>query len=203
MSTVLRPNAALIQKARAAGEDCKNLGIGGDKRPTAVSEGGNKMARVFGSDCTPHGLRFQFNDRIKPVTTRQLDMLAQGDDPKDIDLTDCKSAKASKAGKDIASLMGSDTSVSALKSEICERVKAIGKHQSHMKATGQDPAKIEISAFNDRKGRQDISTYFGTDSTGGGIGFQFRAIKADAKRQRDCIEAGGDPRDLNIGGKGE
>ncbi|TVY40899.1 hypothetical protein LSUB1_G002346 [Lachnellula subtilissima] len=159
-----------------------------------------EMARVFGSDCTPNGLRFQFNDRIKQVTTRQLDMLAQGDDPKDIDLDDCKSAKASKAGKDIASLMGSDTSVSALKSEICERVKAIGKHQSHMKAAGQDPAKIDISAFNDRKGRQDISTYFGSDSTGGGIGFQFRAIKADAKRQRDCIDAGGDPRDLNIGG---
>jgi hypothetical protein len=54
----------------------------------------------------------------------------------------------------------------------------------------------------------DISKYFGSDSTGGGIGFQFRAIKADAKRQRDCVDTGGDPKDLNIGslkigGKGE
>ncbi|TVY90620.1 hypothetical protein LAWI1_G001155 [Lachnellula willkommii] len=106
MSTVLRPNAALIQKARAAGEDCKNLGIGGDK----VSKGGStnfiiscpliniiaEMARIFGSDCTPNGLRFQFTDRIKPVVNRQLDMLAEGNDPKDIILGDCKSAKGGK-----------------------------------------------------------------------------------------------------------
>ncbi|TVY90621.1 hypothetical protein LAWI1_G001156 [Lachnellula willkommii] len=96
--------------------------------------------------------------------------------------------------------MGSDTSVSALKSEIFERIKAIGKHQSYMRAKGQDPAEINISDFNDRKGRQDISTYFGGDSTRGGIAFQFRAIKADAQRQRDCIDAGGDPQNLNIGG---
>ena len=48
----------------------------------------------------------------------------------------------------------------------------------------------------------DVSKYFGSDSTGGGIGFQFRQIKADAKRQRECYDAGGDPKDLNIGGKG-
>jgi hypothetical protein len=50
----------------------------------------------------------------------------------------------------------------------------------------------------------EISKYFGTDSTGGGIGFQFRQIKNDAKRQRQCVESGGDPKDLVIGGgKGE
>lgn len=50
--------------------------------------------------------------------------------------------------------MGSDTSVSALKSEISERIKAIGRHQSYMKSIGQDPAEINISDFNLRKGRQ-------------------------------------------------
>jgi hypothetical protein len=123
-STVLRPNVALIQQARAAGEDCKNLGIGADKRAAAPSKGGNgqmillcelvlhsifnfiflghlintitDMARIFGSDCTPNGLRFQFTDRFKPVAKRQLDMLAAGNDPKDIDLDDCKPTKGSK-----------------------------------------------------------------------------------------------------------
>jgi len=44
-----------------------------------------------------------------------------------------------------------------------------------------------------------ISKHFGSDSTGGGIGWQFRAIKADAKRQQTCVKAGGDPKDLDIG----
>jgi len=49
-----------------------------------------------------------------------------------------------------------------------------------------------------------ISNYFGSDSTGGGIGFQFRAIKKDADRQRACFDSGGDPKDLGIGsGKGQ
>lgn len=46
----------------------------------------------------------------------------------------------------------------------------------------------------------DISKYFGQDSTKGGIEFQFRSIKADAKRQKACYEAGGDPQTLVIGG---
>jgi len=44
---------------------------------------------------------------------------------------------------------------------------------------------------------------FGSDSTGGGVGFQFRQIKADAKRQKDCVKSGGDPKTLGIGSKGE
>jgi hypothetical protein len=52
-----------------------------------------------------------------------------------------------------------------------------------------------------------MSNYFGTDSTGGGIEFQFRAIKKDAKRQRAWFDSGGDPKELGIGvpgtGKGQ
>jgi len=44
---------------------------------------------------------------------------------------------------------------------------------------------------------------FGTDDTGGGIGWQFRQIKADSKLQRDCVKFGGDPQTLGIGSKGE
>ncbi|PVH77946.1 hypothetical protein DL98DRAFT_422861, partial [Cadophora sp. DSE1049] len=40
---------------------------------------------------------------------------------------------------------------------------------------------------------------FGKDSTKGGIEFQFRTIKQDAKRQKACADAGGDPQTLGIG----
>ena len=44
------------------------------------------MARTMGSDVTPGALRFQFTDRIKPISKRQLNALAAGVDPKDVDL---------------------------------------------------------------------------------------------------------------------
>lgn len=50
--------------------------------------------------------------------------------------------------------MGKDTTVSALKSEVGERIKAIGNHQIRMRAAGQDPSKINIPDFDGRKGRQ-------------------------------------------------
>lgn len=51
----------------------------------------------------------------------------------------------------------------------------------------------------------EISKHFGSDSTSGGIGFQFRQIKNDAKRQRACVASGGDPASLSFtsGGDGD
>ena len=46
----------------------------------------------------------------------------------------------------------------------------------------------------------DISKFFGSDSTSQGIGFQFRQIKNDAKRQRACVAAGSDPASLSLTG---
>jgi len=47
----------------------------------------------------------------------------------------------------------------------------------------------------------EIHNMFGKDSTPGGIGFQFRQIKAWAKLQRDAFEAGVDPQTLDCFGK--
>jgi hypothetical protein len=55
-----------------------------------------EVARIFGTDATPNGLKFQFTDRFRPVARRQLDMLAAGQDPKDINLDDCKPTKGGK-----------------------------------------------------------------------------------------------------------
>lgn len=48
----------------------------------------------------------------------------------------------------------------------------------------------------------DLSKYFGKDSTAGGIQFQFRTLKHNAKRQKACADAGGDPQTLGIGSLG-
>lgn len=55
--------------------------------------------------------------------------------------------------------------------------------------------KFVVSAADD----PGISKYFGHDSTPGGLEFQFRTFKANAKRQKACADAGGDPQSLAIG----
>lgn len=47
-----------------------------------------------------------------------------------------------------------------------------------------------------------MANYFGTDCTAGGLGFQMRSFKANAKAQRQAFESGLDPKDLEIGVKG-
>jgi hypothetical protein len=44
----------------------------------------------MGSDTTPNGLKFQFTDRIRPVSRRQLEMRAADLDPKDVNLDSVK-----------------------------------------------------------------------------------------------------------------
>lgn len=51
----------------------------------------------MGSDVTPGGLKFQFTDRIKPIAKRQLEALASGADPKDVNLN--ANAKGSSSGE--------------------------------------------------------------------------------------------------------
>lgn len=51
-----------------------------------------EIARVMGSDVTSKGIRFQFDDRLKPIAKRQLEMKEDGLDPKDVDLDSVKKA---------------------------------------------------------------------------------------------------------------
>ena len=57
------------------------------------------MARIMGSDVTRNGLRFQLDDRIKPIGKKQLEMADSGRDPKDIDVNSFHSAKGNKGGR--------------------------------------------------------------------------------------------------------
>lgn len=103
----IKANVKLLKDARASGKDCKGV-----KFADASSKGqrggsifcifnflyariffytignlidvGLEMCRIMGSDTTPNGIRFQFTDRFRPLSKRQLAMLANGQDPKDV-----------------------------------------------------------------------------------------------------------------------
>lgn len=50
----------------------------------------------MGSDVTAGGIRFQMDDRIKPLGKRQRSMRDAGQDPKDVNLGPTKGGKGSK-----------------------------------------------------------------------------------------------------------
>lgn len=60
---------------------------------------GLEIARLFGSDCTPNGIRFQVTDRLKYLGKRQSDYSAAGKDPKDIDLSGGSHAERNSKGQ--------------------------------------------------------------------------------------------------------
>ncbi|KAF4613410.1 hypothetical protein G7Y89_g15477 [Cudoniella acicularis] len=225
-ATNFKQNAKRIQAAHAAGKDCKDLGIGesgtvvgkaakGDKGQSFVFlfalqalflylsgpliEHATEVACIMGSDVTKKAVECQISQSIKFIGKRQLEMLASSQDPKDIDLGSVKAVWDNPRGPwEIVNIMGDDVTSKAISWQISQVIRPIGRRMIAMRAAGEDPATIDLG--KPTKGGNDISNYFGSDSTPGGIGFQFRAIKADAKRQRDCFHAGGDPKNLTIGG---
>lgn len=47
----------------------------------------------------------------------------------------------------------------------------------------------------------ELAKHFGSDTTQGGIAKIFsRHILPQTKQVRDCVQSGGDPKDLNLGG---
>jgi hypothetical protein len=139
------------------------------------------MARFIGSDCTKGALEWQFR-RYRAGAKLQIAAVKAGQDPKDITVDVNPQGKPDGKGSTVR-----DNGPKFL-------------HYCFFHITF--PSHTTFEHYIDSPLPPDISKYFGSDSTGGGIGFQFRQIKADAKRQRDCVDAGGDPKNLNIGGKG-
>jgi hypothetical protein len=202
----IKPNTKLILEALERGEDpLETVSIGGDGK--AKGQDSNlraashhvflmsqknsspmliscsltlllEISSIMGGDTTSKGIRFQIDDRFKPIAKRQLEMKQNGLDPKDIDLDSIK--KSNKKGQTALQRLFTECFLHSPFS-LCQ----LQNHSDH---------NINHSV--------EIAKHFGSDATSGGIGFQFRAIKADAKRQRDCVENGGDPVDLGIGGKG-
>ena len=133
------------------------------------------MKKYMGSDTTVDGLKFHFTNNIRPVGRRQVDLVERGGDPKAVDISSLRQSNKGQKGSGFVSRRRSTIFFSFLYSFRMSKSRLLTAHLA-------------------------ISNYFGTDSTPGGIGFQFRTIKADAKRQRDCFNNGGDPQTLSIGG---
>ncbi|KAG4439123.1 hypothetical protein IFR05_005410 [Cadophora sp. M221] len=190
----IAPQAKLVRDCVQTGGDPKDLNLVGDVKIDASKGGKKDIAEWFGSDATAGGIRFQFSARIK----KDIDALREGRG----NGVDCKDI-ALPSLAEMAAIMGSDVTPNGLKFQFTDRIKPMGKKQQEMRSAGLDPKGIDLdslySAKSGGKTGRNISKYFGKDSTKGGIEFQFRSIKADAKRQKACYDAGRDPQTLGIG----
>ncbi|KIM99632.1 hypothetical protein OIDMADRAFT_55547 [Oidiodendron maius Zn] len=183
----ITPKVQLIRDSVNNGVDPKDLNL---ESVSKLSE----VQQFFGSDATASGIKFQFATRIKEHVKLLKQARSEGKDCKDVALSSGGNDKA------VARTMGSDVTSKAIQHQIA-RLKVFSKAQLEALESGTDPKDVTPSAGKDN---QDISKYFGKDSTPGGIGFQFRQIKLYAKSQKQCANSGGDPQTLGIGaGKGE
>lgn len=115
----LNPNLKRIREAVAAAADVKDLNIAAESTGSGTSFDcallsfinstlssqtlmacmlifQAEVARIMGTDVTPNGLKFQLTDRIRPIGKRQLDALASGADPKDVDLGGVKGSSGQR-----------------------------------------------------------------------------------------------------------
>jgi hypothetical protein len=124
-----------------------------------------EISKSVGTDTTARGIIFQVYDRIKPIASRQLEMLAAGQDPQDIDLGSVKGSKTgtgrfapheSRSISDIdifsetARIMGGDTTAKAITYQFWDRYGAIGDRQLEMLAAGDDPQHIDVNSVKGR-----------------------------------------------------
>ncbi|KAH8782157.1 hypothetical protein BGZ57DRAFT_926143 [Hyaloscypha finlandica] len=217
----IRPDVKLILETLKAGGDPEKLSLAGIAK---ISGGGKEIARCLDPELKPGTLNQHFNRNISPNVKLIKDALAKGENPMGVTLADvnliknarangidCKDVmlsganKGSNSGSEISSIMGSDTTPNGIKFQFTDRFRPIAKRQLDMKAAGLDPKDVNLDSVKG-KGAQDISKYFGSDSTSGGTQFVLRAIRANADRQRACADSGGDPKDLalnSIGSKQE
>jgi hypothetical protein len=130
------------------------------------------MARIFGSDCTPNGLRFQFADRIKPLGKQQLAILDAGKDPKDLDLGIAKGARGN----------GQNSWFS---------FNSFPLQQFFFTHEPRFEHYIDTLLL-------DMAKLIGSDCTKGALEWQFRRYKAGGKLQTAALRAGQDPKDINV-----
>ncbi|KAI9647275.1 hypothetical protein NHQ30_003658 [Ciborinia camelliae] len=150
----------------------------------------------MGSDTTVSSLKHHFHRTVKVLGSRQMSMLARGEDSKDISLD--KLGLAEPKGE-IVAIMGSDVSTEAIKQQISKRIKVLGSLQTKMRAAGQDPKDVDIENFMpSKKSRSEMDKLMG-DSTVNGLRFQFDTrYKVIARRQKTMLAAGKNPSTVDI-----
>ncbi|EHL01447.1 hypothetical protein M7I_2537 [Glarea lozoyensis 74030] len=206
-------DAKTINAALKNGVDPMTLNIGEQEGSNRSAPRYHEVVKHFGSDLNVNSLSLQWNKKTRPVIEKLKAHVEAGGDAKDLNLgadsdfkinigvplkanvkllkdaraagKDCKDVEVTNASgktqREMSRIMGSDTTPNGLRFQVTDRLRPLSKRQLAMLASGQDPKDVAIDAK-------------------WGIGFQFRTIKQDAKRQRDAFDAGKDPKDLNIGG---
>ncbi|RDL36409.1 uncharacterized protein BP5553_05761 [Venustampulla echinocandica] len=194
----IKSDAKLINNAVAKGIDPITLNIGDASGEVAIGSntGGARrdIAKHFGSDTTAGGLSKHMSRHVNPNIKLLRDYVKAGGDAKDMNIGGESTVK-----KEIAACFGSDATPGGIRFQLQTSLKPNVKLIKDARAAGQDCKTLGIGESDKPESRKAMSKYFGSDSTKGGIEFQFRTIKADAKRQRECYDAGGDPKTLNIG----
>ncbi|RDW83019.1 hypothetical protein BP5796_04510 [Coleophoma crateriformis] len=108
--------------------------------------------------------------------------------------------------QELSKCFGGDATKSAMENRF-RRIKSDAQLIKASIAKGLDPIHIPIGegdgTTHRKGGRGEISKHMGSDTTEGGIGFQFRRIKAGAKVQQAAVKAGKDPKDVDVDPKGK
>ncbi|PQE06651.1 hypothetical protein CJF31_00009776 [Rutstroemia sp. NJR-2017a BVV2] len=175
-----------------------------------------EIQQCYGSDATAAGIKFQFATTFKKNVADIQAARSSG--------TDCKDITLSSLATEMAKHFGSDATADMISWQF-RGIRAGAKIQTEALADGMDPKDFNVivnhkgeplttkaasgpsksilasspsySLFSQAL-QHEIHKMFGEDSTAQGIGYQFRAIKANAARQREAFEAGIDPQTLGI-----
>ncbi|KAH6666957.1 hypothetical protein B0J14DRAFT_490240 [Halenospora varia] len=193
----IKDDAKMINEAIKKGIDPITLEIGTVTYREAPHARTKKppMARAFGSDASANAIGSQFTQRYNPLAKRQLEMLDNGEDPKDVDLDSIKYTY-NKGIK--AHIFGTDATPKALRCQVQQQMKAVGDHQLDMLAKGLDPKDIDITTVKYNP-QAEVIKYMGDDVTASAISWQIsQRIRPIGQRQLAMRNAGLDPANIDL-----
>ncbi|THV52198.1 hypothetical protein BGAL_0086g00200 [Botrytis galanthina] len=149
-----------------------------------------ETARIMGSDTTASSPKNHFRRTVRLLGSRQVAMLAAGEDSKD--------ASFDGLGGEMDKFMG-DSTIKGLRFQFDTRYKVIAKRQKAMLAAGKNPSTVDVVTG----GKTEVQMCFGSDSTVGGIKFQFATtIKKHVDQIRSARAAGKDCKDITFNSNG-
>ncbi|KAK0124025.1 hypothetical protein ONS95_009011 [Cadophora gregata] len=168
----VQPTAKKVREFADGGGDPKDLNIGGGGDDDGKGgKRGKEMVKYFGTDVTPGSLQVAVCRHVTPLVKKVKDHANSGGDCKNLNLVGDV-----KTGKGQISAMLYTIHVFLLFILLC------------IFCPG-----IDVPA--------ELAKHFGSDTTQGGIAKMFsRHILPQAKLVRDCVQSGGDPKDLSLGG---
>ncbi|KAL2062715.1 hypothetical protein VTL71DRAFT_5787 [Oculimacula yallundae] len=194
ISRHVTPMVKRVKDHADAGGNCKDLKLLDDIKS------GKEVVKYFGSDATPGSLKIALFRHVNPAVKLVKEHADAGGDCKDLDLMgDTKSVK------EIVKHFDTTTNRDAIRMAISRHVTPSVKLVLECVSSGGNPMDLNIGSGEvkdaARGSTKELAKHFGSDTTQGGITKMFsRHITPQAKRVREYVQAGGDPKDLNLVG---